>query len=70
VFSSPLVGQANPQAPILNSEVQVKVLSTSFQPHPPMIVSHLLQVNGSATGHNLVKCGLSIRQLALCPNFR
>jgi hypothetical protein len=48
----------------------MEVHSTSFQTHPPMIVSHLLQVNGSATGHNLVKCGLSIRQLALCPNFQ
>ena len=33
-----LVGQMNPQAPTLDSEVQVEILSTSFQPHPPMIV--------------------------------
>jgi len=34
-----------------------------------MIVSHLLQVNGSATGNNFVRCWPSIRQLALRPDF-
>src|ERR1039457_1749514 len=54
-----LVGQTNPQAPILDSEVQMEIFSTSFQAHPPMIVRHLLQMNVSATSHNFVKCGLS-----------
>ena len=65
-----LVGQTNPQAPTLDSEVQMEVLSTSFQTHPPVIVRHLLQVNESATGNNFVKGGPSIRQLALCPNLQ
>jgi hypothetical protein len=48
----------------------MEVLSTSLQTHPPMIVSHLLQMNDSATGNNFVKGALSIRQLALRPNFQ
>jgi hypothetical protein len=35
-----------------------------------MIVRHLLQMNESATGHNFVQRGPSIRQLALCPDFQ
>jgi hypothetical protein len=35
-----------------------------------MIVSHLLQVNDSASRNNFVKCWLPIRQLALRPNFQ
>ena len=65
-----LVGQTNPQAPTLDSEVQVEIFPASFQPHPPMIVSHLLQMNESATGQDFVKCGPSIRQLALRPNLQ
>src|ERR1017187_4311201 len=65
-----LVGQTNPQAPILDPEVQMEILSASFQARPPMIVGHLLQMDGSATGHNFVKCGLSIRQLTLGSNFQ
>jgi hypothetical protein len=47
----------------------MEVLSTSFQAHPPMIVRHLLKMNDSARSNNFVKCGLSIRQLALRPNL-
>jgi len=50
-----LVGQTNPQASVLFTEVQVEVLAASFQTHPLMIVRHLLQVNGCANGDNLVK---------------
>src|ERR1017187_983400 len=65
-----LVGQTNPQAPILDSEVQMEVHATSFQTHPPVIVSHLLQMNHCATGNDFVKCRLSICQSALRPNFQ
>ena len=65
-----LVGQTNPQVPILDSEVQMEIFSTGFQTHPPMIVRHLLQMNDSASRNNFVKCGLSIRQLALRPNLQ
>src|ERR1019366_3918973 len=65
-----LVGQTNPQPPALGSEVQMKILPASFQPHPPVIVRHLLKMNDSARGNNFVKCGPSIRQLALRPNFQ
>jgi hypothetical protein len=47
----------------------MEVLPTSFQPHPPVIVRHLLQVKGCATGDNFVKRRSSIWQLALRPNF-
>ena len=65
-----LVGQANPQSPALDSEVQMEVLPASFQTQPPMIVRHLLQVNESATGHNFVEGVPSIRQFALRPNLQ
>jgi hypothetical protein len=64
-----LVGQTNPQAPILDPKVQMEVLSTSLQAHPPMIVSHLLQMNESAMGHNFVKGGPSIFKPPLEPYF-
>jgi hypothetical protein len=48
----------------------MEILSTGFQPHPPMIVSHLLQMNESASRNNFVKGRPSIRQLALRPNFQ
>src|ERR1019366_8163092 len=57
-----LVGQTNPQAPALGSEVQMEILPASFQPHPPVIVRHLLKMNDSARGNKFVKCGPSIRQ--------
>jgi len=38
-----LVAQTNPQAPVLDSEVQMEILRASFQTHPPMIVCHSLQ---------------------------
>src|ERR1017187_9559140 len=65
-----LVGQTNPQAPILDPEVQMEILPASLQPHPPVIVRHLLKMNDSARGNNFVKCGPSIRQLVLRPNFQ
>src|ERR1035438_871438 len=65
-----LVGQTNPQVPALDSEVQVKALPTGFETHPPMIVRHLLQMNGSASRNNLVKRWPSIRQLALRSNLQ
>src|SRR5471030_220559 len=43
----------------------MEVLSTSFEAHPPVVVRHLFEMDRSACGDNLVKSGLSIRQLAL-----
>jgi len=65
-----LVGQTNPQSPVLDPEVQMKVLSTSFQTHPPVIVRHLFQMCDSASRNNFVKGGPSIGQLALRPNLQ
>ena len=48
------------------SQISVR-LPASFQPHPPVIVRHLLKMNDSARGNNFVKCGPSIQQLTLCP---
>jgi hypothetical protein len=41
-----LVGQINVELPVvIQSEVQVKILAACFNPHPPLIVRHLLQMN-------------------------
>ena len=56
-----LVGQMNPQALALDPKVQMEVLSTCFQAHPPMIVCHLLQMNVGAACHNFVERRPSIR---------
>jgi hypothetical protein len=48
----------------------MEVLSTGFQPHPPMIVRHLFQMNDGASRNNFVKGGPSIRQSALRPNLQ
>ena len=60
-----LVGEVNPKASILHAEIQMEVLPTGFNPHPPMIVSHLLKVNRCTRGDNLVKRRSSIWQSAL-----
>jgi hypothetical protein len=48
----------------------MEMLSARFQAHPPMIVRHLLQMNGSASRNNFVKGASSIRQLTLRANFQ
>jgi hypothetical protein len=65
-----LAGQTNPQSPVLDPGVQMKVLSTGSQTHPPVIVRHLFQMYDSASRDNFVKGGPSIRQLALRPNLQ
>jgi len=32
----------------MHSEVQMEVLSTTFYTHPPMIMGHLFEMDGSA----------------------
>src|ERR1017187_3474301 len=57
-----LVGQMNRQTPVVQGEVQVKMTPTSFNSHPPLVMTHLLQVDRSAGGDNLIKCRSPILQ--------
>src|ERR1017187_3829827 len=40
----------------------MEVLSTGFNAHPPLVVVHLFQMHGSASGDNLIKCRSPILQ--------
>ena len=60
-----LVGQLDEQPPASQAEVQVEVFPSRTDAHPPLVVVHLFQVNGSARGNNLIKSRPTIPQYAL-----
>ena len=60
-----LVGEVNREASILHTEIQMEVLPAGLDAHPPGIVGHLLQVDESALGDNLIKRRSPIWQMAL-----
>src|ERR1035441_6844088 len=59
----------NMQSPVVQGEVQVKMTPTSFNSHPPLVMAHLLQVDRSARGDNLIKCRSPIFQSPRKSNF-
>ena len=64
-----LIREPNPQSTVLHAEIQMEILPASFDSHPPVVVRHLLKMNQSATGHNFIKSGSTLWQLALSSNF-
>src|ERR1019366_2841235 len=64
-----LVGQMNMQSPVVQREVQMETFPTSFNSHPPPVMIHLLQVDRSARGDNLIKCRSPILEPPLKPDL-
>lgn len=65
----PLIHEVNPQLPVYDAKVQMKMLSARLDSHKPADMAHLLKVNISAVGHNFVQGRSSIHQLALRSDF-
>jgi hypothetical protein len=59
----------NPQLPVYDAKVQVKMFSASLYAHKPTFMAHLLQVNMSTVCQKFVQGRSSIRQLALRSDF-
>ena len=64
-----LVRQLNEQPPVSQAEVQMKVLSSRPNAHPPVVVIHLFQMDGCARGDNLIESGPTVLQRALSSDF-
>ena len=60
-----LIGEVDPKASVLKAEIQMEVLASGFDAHPPVIMRHLLQVDRSTLGDDLIERWPSIRQQAL-----
>ena len=69
VLAVALVGKINAQPPVNQTEVQVEILATGLDAHPPLIVRHLLKVNLRTIGHDFVERRSTISQLALSADF-
>jgi hypothetical protein len=64
-----LVGEVDPEATVLDAEIQMEVLATRFDAHPPVIMGHLLQVNERSLGDDFIQRRSSIWQLTLRPDL-
>src|SRR5206468_3694022 len=67
--SSPWSDNRTHKRPSWIPKFRWKYFPPAFDSHPPVIVGHLFQMNGSARGHDFIESGTSIRQLALRPDF-
>src|ERR1051326_1725835 len=60
-----LVRQLDEQAPVPQPKVQVEIFPGCSNAHPPVVMVHLLQVDGSARGNYLIKSTPTILHRAL-----
>src|SRR5436853_7653250 len=62
---STLIGEVDPEASVPKAEIQREVLATGFDVHPPVVMRHLLQVDGSTFGDDRIEHRSSIMEQAV-----
>jgi hypothetical protein len=56
--------------PVGYPKVEMEILSARLNPHKPVVMRHLFQVDRSVVGDDFIESGPSVRQLALGSNLK